>query len=100
MRYTLYVKKGDVPQLEFEVVPQGLRVYLTRVLDRTLSDYEDDSTRIIWQNRFINRARNLLGLRVHVLESDDSGYFHAADYAWHEGECEIMLRRLNIVQFV
>jgi len=101
MRYTRYVTKEDVPKLELEVIPQELRVYLTRVLESRISrgDDEDGPTRIIWQNRFINRARNLLGLPLYVLQSDDWGFFHPAEHAWHQGEFEIMLRRLSTVQF-
>lgn len=102
MRYTRYVKNADVPKLELEVVPQDLRTYLTRLLESRIpqGDAGDYQIGIIWQNRFINRARNLLGLPLYVLESDDWGFFHPAEHAWHQGEFEIMLRRLSTVQFV
>ncbi len=97
MRYLKYINPDDVNQLELEVVSQDLRVYLTRVLE---SKIRDDETKIIWQNKIVNRARNLIGLPIYILESEDGVSFYPAEYAWHMGEFEILFRRLNTVEFV
>ena len=48
-----------------------------------------------------NRSRNLVGKRIYRLEADDWGDFsEPAEHAWHYAEFELLLRRLDTVQFV
>ena len=82
MKYTKYVRQGDRNKLEYEVVSIDLKVHLTRIFDRLI----EGEYKIIHQNKAINKSRNLLGLPLYVLTADDSGEFHPAEYAWHNGE--------------
>lgn len=100
MKYTKYVDFDDINALEFEIVSQELKVFLTRELQRKIKSDEFPENNIIHQNIFINKSRSLAGLPVHVLEGDLDGYFHPAENAWHNGEFQLMFRRLTTIQFV
>ena len=99
MKYTKYLDPSDADTLEFEVVSQELKVFLTRELKSKIADESLDHE-LIRQNTIINKSRNIAGLSVYVLEGDLDGYFHPAEYAWHNGEFQLVLRRLKTVQFV
>ena len=99
MRFTRYVTQDDVPRLEFEVISQDLRIFLTRELGRRIVPEEAPELLIINQNVVINKSRALLGLDQHVLESDLDGFFDPSEHAWHHGEFQICLRRLDTVRF-
>ncbi|MCK5242501.1 hypothetical protein KAR34_08620 [bacterium] len=101
MRYTRFIKKNDIDKLELEVISQELRVYLTRLLDSRIPyDESETQVRIILLNKIINRARNLRGLPLYILEADDWGNYHPAEDGWHISEFEILFRRLNVIQCI
>lgn len=100
MKYTRYLDSDDITALELEIVSQDLKTYLTRELEGQIESDEFPEHDIIRQNRLINKSRSLAGLPVYVLEGDSDGYFHPAENAWHNGEFQLVFRRLNTTQFI
>lgn len=96
MKYTKYLTDKQKKQLEYEVVSRDLRVYLTRLLD----DQIENGGRIYRLNSLINNARNLLGLPIYVLEADGYGEYESGEYAWHEGEFQLLMRRFDTISFI
>lgn len=99
VKFTRFLTPEDIHNLQFEVVSQELKVYLTRLLYQKIKD-EDTEVEILRKNNTINKSRNLLGLPIYVLEADGHGYYEPAEHAWHNGEFELVFRRLNTVQFI
>lgn len=97
MEYPLYLTRSQVEELQYEFLPIGVKLKLTRMLRPRESEYEDP---IYWQNRMINRARTICGLPVYVLRSDDLGEYLPQERVWHEGEFEACIRRLDATQFL
>jgi hypothetical protein len=97
MKYSIYLSEDDKKQLEFEVVSQELRVHLTRLIER--SESFSQST-LFNQNLIVNRSRALLGKPIYVLEADDWGAYEDVEYAWHNGEFELCLRRLDTLRLI
>ncbi|WP_414574692.1 hypothetical protein [Anabaena sp. CCY 9402-a] len=96
MKYTLYLKQNQVDELEYEVVSTELRVHITRLLSQQIKG----ELTIIVQNQLINKARSLIGLPIYVLElMMDDGY-EPHEYAWHNGEFELLLRRFKTTEIV
>ncbi|MCK0746823.1 hypothetical protein [Chromohalobacter nigrandesensis] len=93
MKHPIFLSSSDIINLEYEVVSQDLRVYLTRLIDRN-----DEFRRfgMINRNAIINRSRSLAGLPVYVLEGDE---YEPCEYAWHNGEFELALRRNDTAHF-
>lgn len=100
MKYTKYLTSDNVRALELEIVSQDLKVFLTREFERKLKSDEFPEHNIIRQNEAINKSRNIAGLTVYVLEGDVDGYFHPAENAWHNGEFQLIFRRLSTIQFI
>lgn len=104
VKFPRYMKADQVKALELEVVSTELKVFLTRLLHESLTTDSDGDFApgglIIRQNRLVNKSRNLQGAPLYRLESDDDGNYHSADYAWHEGEFQLIFRRLDTPQFV
>jgi len=98
MRFTRFIAAEDLKKLDIDIVSQDLKVYLTRLLHRQIES-EDSEIEILRQNSVINKSRSILGLTIYVLESDEHGYYHPAEHAWHNGEMELIFRRLNTIQF-
>lgn len=48
---------------------------------------------IIKQNKYINIARNVIGLPLYVLESDELGNYYPPENAWHNCQIELLMRR-------
>lgn len=94
MRFTRFVSEEDIEDLKTEVVSQGLKVYLTRVLDSQI--LPDD---LLTRNLIVNKSRNLVGLPIHVLTGYIEGYEYPTAEAWHSGEFMLIFRRLDAVQF-
>lgn len=99
MRHSVFLSQDQKKQLEYEVVSQELRFYLTRLIERNeLFSEEDESfpdRAFINKNWLINRSRNFLELPIYVLEADNWGGYQPSEYAWHFGEWELCLRRLD-----
>ncbi len=100
MIYTKYLASDDVKALELEIVSQDLKIFLTRELQSKIESGEFPEHNIISQNIFINKSRSLAGLPVYVLEGDLDGYFHPAENAWHNGEFQLVFRRLTTILFI
>ena len=103
MKYFRYLTVKQAKALEDEVVSIDLKVYLTRLLhDHIATDADGDpalSHLINRQNILINQALNLQNQPIYVLHSDDDGMYHAAEHAWHQGEFQLIFRRLDTPQF-
>ena len=100
MKYTKYLTSDDVRALELEIVSQDLKIFLTRELQQKITSDEFPEHDIVRQNELINKSRNIAGLPVYVLEGDLDGYFHPAENAWHNGEFQLVFRRLSTIQFI
>ena len=93
----MYLSEKEKKQLEFEVVSQDLRVFFTRKIERNPAFVKRGLMSMNW---LVNRSRSLRCASAYVLESDSSGGYDDAEYAWHLGEFELSLRRLDTVRFV
>lgn len=101
MRFTRFLSAEDKKKLEYEVVPQDLMIYLTRLLRKDLMKRSnDDDLTIAWENMFVNMSHNLLEMPIYVLRADDGGLFQVVEQIWHQGEMDLIFRRLNTVQFI
>lgn len=106
MKYTRFIRNEDVEYLQYDVISQELRIYLTRLLEsvvkeRSLRDNEVDLTiRLINLNQIINKSRRLVGLPAVILESDEEEYYYPTVHAWHLGEFELVFRRISTIQFI
>lgn len=100
MRFTRFLTKEDKKKLEFEVIPQDLIVYITRLLQEKIGERGEDTSPIVWQNMLVNMSHNLLEMPVYVLRADDWGLYPVYEQIWHEGEMNLVFRRLNTFQFI
>lgn len=106
MKYTKFIRKEDIEYLQYDVISQDLRIYLTRLLEAkikqsSLRDEEVNFTiRLIALNQIINKSRRLAGLPVYVLESEEEDYYYPTEHAWHLGDFELVFRRLSTIQFI
>ena len=100
MAYYQYISRENAELLKYEVVSQELKIFLTRELERKLNEDKFEENKVVYQNIFINRSRSLLGQSIYVLEGDIDGLFHPSEYAWHNGEFQLIFRRLDTVQFI
>ena len=97
MKYSIYLSEDDKKQLEFEVVSQELRVHLTRLIERNEFFVKHQ---LLNQNWLVNRSRTLVGKTIYVLEADGWDSYEDSEYAWHTGEFELALRRLNTPRLI
>jgi hypothetical protein len=77
--------------LELEVVSRQARLKLTRLI-RSRCNGGEPRIELIRKNGFINTANAVLGKAIYRLESDDWGEYEPAEYAWHNGELELIMR--------
>lgn len=77
--------------LELEVVPQEARLELTRLIRFACGTSEGEIT-LLRENEFINIANQVLGNPIYLLNGDDWGEYHPAEYAWHHGQRELIMR--------
>jgi hypothetical protein len=87
-----------IDQIGLEVVSREARLRLTRLLRATIKANESD-IELIRQNKIINLANTVLGRPIYTLELGDSDY-EPAEYAWHNGELELVLRRPDTPQLI
>jgi hypothetical protein len=80
--------------LELEVVPHQARLELTRIIRDACAVEDEDEVEIvlIHENEFINIANQVLGRPIYLLKGGDWGEFHPAEYAWHHGQRELIMR--------
>jgi hypothetical protein len=90
-------------QLEVEVISSEARLKLTRLLRAVVKPIteSDDSHQfqLIKQNQIINLASSILGRKIYVLEMGDWDYA-PAEYAWHQAELELVMRRPDTPQLI
>jgi hypothetical protein len=95
-----FLEKRERERIELEVISSDARLRLTRVLrERAREDASEGRTILIRQNAIINIANAVMKRPIYVLEADD-GEYDAVEYAWHQGELELILRRATTVQLV
>lgn len=85
--------------IELEVVSSSARLSFTRLL-RERTNAGEPPIRLIRQNAVVNIANTILNRPIYVLESDEWGDYQPAEYGWHQGELELVMRRPNTVQLV
>jgi hypothetical protein len=78
--------------LDLEIVPQDARLELTRVIRYACKALDETAITLLRENKFINIANQVLGKPIYVLEGDDWGEYHPAEYAWHHGQRELIMR--------
>lgn len=105
--YFMYLKTIQAQQLEFEVLSPSLKVYFTRLLHQYITtdgdgDLISNGNQVIIsrQNYFINKARQLQNRPIYVLEADDHGMYHPAEFDWHSGEFALAFRRLTTLELI
>lgn len=89
----------DRDNLKYEVVSNRARLKLTRLI-RRLSHSDNHVIELIKQNRFVNIANNVLGKQIYVLESDDMGEYMPAEYGWHNGQIELIMRLPSTIELI
>jgi len=94
MKYPMYMSPEDSEKLEYEIISDDLIIYLTRVLQKSTEEAETSEERLIRQNRLVNKSRMLVGQAVHILDSDGIEGYMPIEYAWHDAEMALVLRRL------
>ena len=85
--------------LEFELISRNARLKLTRIIRAHCRSKEMHIT-LIRMNQFINIANTVMGKPIYCLETDYMGDYHDADYAWHNGELELIMRRPSTTELV
>lgn len=93
MKYPNHMTASEAQQIEYDVISDDLRIHLTRVLRGTTKAHDAD-IHLINQNNMINRSRTIAGKTIYVLEADDGNYT-PQEHAWHNGEMELVFRRLS-----
>jgi hypothetical protein len=78
--------------LGLEVVPQEARLELTRIIRDACDAGDETDIALIRENEFINIANQILGNAIYVLNGGDLGEYYPAEYAWHHGERELIMR--------
>jgi hypothetical protein len=89
--------------LEFEVVPAEARLEFTRMIrDKCSSTPGDESGLIslIRENDFVNIANTIMGRPIYALESDGWGNYEPAEFAWHQGQRELIMRVPSTTELV
>jgi len=86
-------------QLEYEVVPCRARLQLTRMLRKAV-DSENSNAFIARMNNVINICRNVLGLPVSLIETNDWGDYEFVDVGWISAELEVSMRRPDTSELV
>lgn len=84
MKFTTYSSKEQKKDLEYEVLSQDFYGFITRHLMRWAEEPEYFEAILLRKNTIINLSNTLLSKSIYVLQSDDSGYYQDAEYAWHD----------------
>lgn len=85
--------------LELEIISHNARLNLTRII-RALCESRELHITLIRMNRFVNIANAVLSRPIYVLNPDDWGDYHDAEYGWHNSEIELILRRPSTTDLV
>jgi len=100
MKFTIYSTKQQKKQLEYEVLSQEFYSFITRHLMHWSEEPEYAESIIFRKNMIINLCNTILSKSIYVLESDDNGNYEEAEYAWHESNFHLAVRRLDTLQFI
>ena len=100
MKFPMYLTEEQIKELKFEVISDDLKIYLTRKLRKWAEEPENIEDILIRKNTLINLSSTIRGGKIYVLEADDMGYYWKQDIAWHEGEFELIFRRLSTIEFI
>lgn len=100
MKFTSYINEEDKKQMEFEVLSQEFYSFLTRYLMHWTEKAEYQEHIIHRKNIILNISNTILARKIYVLQSDDDGAFHEAEYAWHDSNLFLAVRRLDTIQFI
>lgn len=97
MIHSIYLSEENMNQLQYEVVSTEMKVHLTRLLekDQRFVDHE-----LLYKNKMVNRSRSLAGETIYVLTAGDYGEYEDYDFIWHNGEYELIFRRLDTLNFI
>ncbi|HEV2603437.1 MAG TPA: hypothetical protein VGU24_07240 [Microvirga sp.] len=90
------LKKAEKRKLEAEVISNEARLRLMR----SRSAARESEIELIRRNQFINIARTVLDMPIHRLEPDDWGMYANVEYAWHNAEIELVMRRPDTAALV
>jgi hypothetical protein len=84
-------------QLELEIVSTEARLRFTRLLRKTVKSVTGDAQiELIRANKIINLANAVLGRPIYALDLSED--YEPAEYAWHNGELELAMRRPDSAQ--
>jgi hypothetical protein len=89
-------------QVEIEVISSEARVRLTRLLRKAARGGSSEGAHqieLIRMNKIINLANTVLARPIYTLELHDWDY-EPAEYAWHNGEFELIMKRPDTAQLV
>lgn len=100
MKFTAYIDEKDKKQLEFEVLSQDFYSFLTRYLMHWSEEPEFQESIIHRKNVIINLSNTILLRNIYVLQPDDDGGYHSGEYAWHDSNFFLAIRRLGTIQFI
>nr|WP_315171356.1 hypothetical protein [uncultured Flavobacterium sp.] len=100
MKFTIYSTKEQKKQLEYEVLSQEFYAFVTRHLMHWAEEPEYAESIIFRKNIIINLSSTILAKSIYVLESDDNGNYEEAEYAWHDSNFHLAVRRLDTIQFI
>lgn len=96
----MYIDYEEKKQLEFEVLSQEFYSFITRQLLHWSEEPDYGELIIHRKNIIINLSNTVLARKIYVLQSDDDGGFHDAEYAWHDSNFFLAVRRLDTTQFI
>jgi len=94
MKYPVHMSAQQADQIEYDVVSDELKIYLTRRLTNMLKA-SDGEIELIKMNNIINKSRTIAGRSIYVLDADEDGNYMPQEYAWHFGEIALIFRRLS-----
>ena len=96
------VSKRDRSRLSVVVISNEARLRLTRLLRHRAHRKDDDDAGswLVRENAIVNIANAIMGRPVYILESDAWGTYETAEFAWHQGEMQAIMRRPNTVQLL
>jgi hypothetical protein len=94
MKYPNHMTAAEAEKLELDVVSDDLRIHLTRMLRANVQDRNVD-IQLIRLNNIVNRSRTIAGKTIYVLKADEDGNYYPQENAWHNGEMELVFRRLS-----
>jgi hypothetical protein len=100
MEFTAYIDDKDKKLLEFEVLSQDFYSFLTRYLMHWSEEPEYQESIIHRKNVIINLSNTILQRNIYVLQPDDDGGYHSGEYAWHDSNFFLAIRRLGTIQFI